>query len=298
MGRNIIIKPYFNMEYSFLQPPEPTKYNVLSLGAGVQSTAMALMAVKGLIKPMPDLAIFADTQAEPQSVYEHLEWLESVLPYPVVKVTAGSLTEKSLTPYKRKRDGVMYMPKEIPVYGLKKDGSVIGALGRQCTAGFKIKPIHKYLRNKFDIKRGQKHATITEWIGISWDEIQRMKDSRNAWCVKRHPLIEQKITRNDCKKWLLDNGYKEPPRSACYYCPFHNNEDWRHLRDNEPNEFKKAIEFDKQIREKFIKYDKLNMPVFLHQSAKPLDQVDFDTDEEKGQLTWDFKAECEGMCGV
>ena len=41
--------------------------NVLSLGAGVQSSAMALMAAKGEITPMPDCAIFADTQAEPQS---------------------------------------------------------------------------------------------------------------------------------------------------------------------------------------------------------------------------------------
>ena len=52
--------------YTFLQPPDKTKYNVLSLGAGVQSTAMALMATKGEITPMPDIAIFADTQAEPK----------------------------------------------------------------------------------------------------------------------------------------------------------------------------------------------------------------------------------------
>ena len=64
------------MEYSFLKPPTETPYNVLSLGAGVQSTAMALMAAKGEITPMPDIAIFADTQAEPKSVYEHLEWLK------------------------------------------------------------------------------------------------------------------------------------------------------------------------------------------------------------------------------
>ncbi len=43
---------------------------VLSLGAGVQSTCMALMAAKGEITPMPDYAIFADT-AEPRHVYEH-----------------------------------------------------------------------------------------------------------------------------------------------------------------------------------------------------------------------------------
>ena len=65
----------------------------LSLGAGVQSTTLALMAASGEIMPMPDAAIFADTQAEPAKVYEHLDWLmgPGILPFPVIVVTAGSL---------------------------------------------------------------------------------------------------------------------------------------------------------------------------------------------------------------
>ena len=47
----------------------------VSLGAGVQSSAMALMAAAGEISPMPRAAIFADTQAEPDSVYRWLDWL-------------------------------------------------------------------------------------------------------------------------------------------------------------------------------------------------------------------------------
>lgn len=272
--------------------------NILSLGAGVQSSAMALMAKHGEITPMPDAAIFSDTQAEPKSVYKHLEWLKEVLPFPVKTVTAGSLTEKSLKPFKRKKDGMSYMAKEIPLFGILPNGKKTGAIGRQCTNDFKIQPILKYLRKHCGIKRGQKEATVSEWIGISWDEIQRMKDSRVAWSVKRYPLVDLRMTRTDCKKWLKENNYPEPPRSACYYCPFHNNEDWRYLRDNEPDEFQKAIDFDKEIRKQFLAYDKMKMPVFLHKSCKPLDEVDLRTDEEKGQLTWDFNAECEGMCGV
>lgn len=37
------------------------RLRALSLGAGVQSTTMALMAAHGEIGPMPDCAIFADT---------------------------------------------------------------------------------------------------------------------------------------------------------------------------------------------------------------------------------------------
>ena len=69
------------------------RLRVLSLGAGVQSTTLALMAAHGEIGPMPDCAIFADTGWEPKAVYEHLAWLRSpnVLPFPVHIVSAGNL---------------------------------------------------------------------------------------------------------------------------------------------------------------------------------------------------------------
>lgn len=66
--------------------------NIISLGAGVQSSTMALMAAHGEITPMPDRAIFADTQAEPKAVYVWLDWLEKQLPFPVIRVTQGNLT--------------------------------------------------------------------------------------------------------------------------------------------------------------------------------------------------------------
>lgn len=48
------------------------RLRILSLGAGVQSTTLALMAAHGEIGAMPDCAIFADTGWEPKAVYEHL----------------------------------------------------------------------------------------------------------------------------------------------------------------------------------------------------------------------------------
>ena len=295
------------MEYSFLKPPPQTKYNVLSLGAGVQSSCMALMAAKGDITPMPDFAIFADTQAEPQSVYKWLDWLRDQLPFPVYTVTNGDLTEVSLSTKKRKKDsktgfgkaGEDYVDNIIPLFGVLPNGKKTAAIGRKCTADYKVKPILKFIRKECEIKRGQKEATVTEWIGISWDEIQRMKEPRVEWTQHRFPLIERKMTRQKCKEWMADNGYPEPPRSACYYCPFHSDEEWRKLRDDEPEYFKKALAFDQSIRQHYKDNHKtMKMEVYLHNSCKPLDQIDFDSDEDKGQMTWDFKAECEGMCGV
>src|SRR6202171_711134 len=66
---------------------------ILSLGGGVQSTALALMAVGGDLPPdfrRPRAAIFADTGWEPASVYAHLRWLVQTLgrPLPVHIVRA------------------------------------------------------------------------------------------------------------------------------------------------------------------------------------------------------------------
>ena len=71
--------------------------HIISLGAGVQSSTMALMAACGEITPMPKCAIFADTQDEPRAVYDWLKWIVQKLPFTVYQVTAGKLSENLLT---------------------------------------------------------------------------------------------------------------------------------------------------------------------------------------------------------
>lgn len=287
---------------SFFEPPPPTKYNVLNLGAGVQSSALALMAAKGEIGPMPDFAVFADTQAEPTNVYKWLDWLETQLPFPVIRVTKGNLTEEILKVRVKEKskygDGITYLRTNIPVYGLMPNGEVRNAIGRSCTADFKVGPILKEIRKRCGIKHGQKDVTVTQWIGISYDEIQRMKLPSNAWTQHRWPLIEKRMTRSHCKEWMSKNGYPEPPRSACYYCPFHDDKEWLRLKTEDPEHFQKAVEFDKTYRR--LQNENpggFRIEVYLHGSCKPLDEVDF-TDKDANQLGFDFKSECEGMCGL
>lgn len=286
-------------------PPPATDYTFVNLGAGVQSSCVALMAAKGEIGPMPDGAIFADTQAEPASVYEWLNWLENELPFPVYRVTNGNLTKDSLAPRIRKKDngeakaGDTLMRRLIPVFGVMPNGEKTAAIGRKCTSDYKIKPIIKKIKELAEIKRAQKEVSVTQWIGISWDEMQRMKNSSEKWSRHRWPLIEKRMTRAHCLEWMKANGYPEPPRSACYYCPFHSDEEWRRLRNDDPKEFQQAIEFDKEIRAAYKKNDKqMQMEIYLHKSCKPLDEIDFNNDEDKGQQVWDFMSECDGMCGV
>jgi hypothetical protein len=285
-----------------LNTPPETPYNFLSLGAGVQSSTIALMAKHGEITPMPDAAIFADTQAEPASVYKWLDWLEPQLPFPVIRVTKGDMTSESLI-IKDRKDGTGRWSKSlIPAFIQNKDGSK-GIMGRQCTYSYKVEQLEKASRRLGQIKRAQKNITVTQWIGISWDEIQRIKPSRVAWSQHRWPLVELRMGRRDCLKWMESHGYPKPPRSACVYCPFHSDNEWRRLRDQEPEEFQRAIRFEKDLQAVKAKTERMRGVPFLHPSCVPLDQVDFRTDIERGQLSlWldeqSFGNECEGMCGV
>lgn len=276
-----------------------TKYwNVISLGAGVQSSAMALMASRGeLLGIEVDFAIFADTQDESKKVYEWLDWLEKQLSFPVYRVTKGKLSEHVLR-MRTKKNGAVYSKSDVPFYTLGEDGKEGMIPFRTCTADFKIQPILKELRSRCGIKRGQKTSTVTSLIGISYDEMQRMKDSRDKWVINRFPLVELKMRRGDCIAWMLKNGYPEPPRSSCVYCPFHSNKEWRRLQTEEPEEFAKAVKFEKDLQAAKANNDEFRSVPFLHNSRKPLDQIDFRSDVERGQGLLDFGDECDGMCGV
>lgn len=270
---------------------------IISLGAGVQSSAMALMAAAGEITPMPQHAVFADTQAEPDSVYRWLDWLEKQLPFPVHRVTAGSLEKDTLTIRKR-RDGKGYWnPSGIPYYSINKDGSR-GHGPRQCTHDFKLIPLFRKQRELAGIKRKRiKDVRVVTWIGISRDESHRMKDSRNAWCQHRWPLIELGLTREHCLKWMKEKGHPKPPRSACVFCPYHSNKEWLRLKTEEPESFQRAVAFDYAFRAtKKQTVMHTTMEVFLHNSCVALDQIDFNPKDD-GQQDM-FGNECEGMCGV
>lgn len=275
--------------------------HLISLGAGVQSSTMALMAACGELTPMPTAAIFADTQAEPASVYEWLDWLETQLPFPVYRVTAGDIHKASLKFNRSKVTGLTHMSVNIPLFTLS--GLQIGKIRqRNCTRDFKIVPILKKARSLGSIKRGQRTVGVIQWIGISLDEITRMKESREPWTSHRWPLIDARMTRHDCLNWMARHGYPTPPRSACVFCPFHNNAEWRRLRDDEPVEFARAVEFERQLQDGKLKSE-TNHSVpsvpYLHRSCVPLDMVDLSTPEERGQeVLFGLDNECEGMCGV
>jgi hypothetical protein len=263
--------------------------HIISLGAGVQSTTMALMAAHGEIMPMPDAAIFADTGWEPKAVYDHLAWLRSgnVLPFPVHVVSSGNLRDDALAGQSR-RSGTFAA---VPWFIINQDGSH-GMGRRQCTSHYKVDPIRRKVRELLGKgARDRVPAGAAElWLGISLDEVIRATPSKVRFVINRFPLLEQRKSRRECVAWLACHGYQEPPKSACIGCPFHNNATWRDLKRRRPDEWAEAVAVDRAIR----KGGKGN---FMHAQRIPLDEVDLTTAEDRGQLNL-FVNECEGMCGV
>ena len=259
--------------------------NVLSLGAGVQSSTMALMAAEGELTPMPDCAIFADTGAEPKHVYDFLDYVESLVPFPVYRVMEGEGLEAQIIDRASRSEFT-----KVPFFTKEKGPGM-----RQCTADFKIFPINRKVRELVGLKKGQrgpKEVVVKMWIGISMDESVRMKPSQTKWIEHIWPLIDVQMYRYDCIRWMREHGYREPSKSACYFCPYHDNATWQNMLDHDPDSWERAVKMDELIRNGVRGTTE---KLYLHRSMQPLTECDFDPARDQFDM---FDNECEGMCGV
>lgn len=180
-----------------------------------------------------------------------------------------------------------------------------GAPGnRSCTADFKIKVTGKWLKahGATGGKACREHAATgalegaapqgvqvdcpkcvqpnvaTIGIGISRDEIMRANSRR----VDPHenvvyPLIglgEEtglNMNRQDCIELIRSEGLPVPPKSSCYFCPFHRPDAWVELRRERPDLFDKSVELERTLNERRTRLGK--DPVWLTRFAQPLDEA-------------------------
>lgn len=247
---------------------------IISLGWGVQSFTLAVMSALGDL-PLVDYAIHADTTHERTATYEfakrYTPWLEERGIKVVTVINSATMLGKN---------SIVDIPAFTFVEGIK------GMTRRQCTGAWKIVPMRRMIQQ---LRNGQ---PVEQWLGISLDEVQRMKESNVKYITHRWPLIENRMSRHDCKLYLEKHGIEIPPRSACVFCPFHSRTEWRDIRDNAPEDWTKAVQVDAQIRKARPPYD-----LFVNVQRKPLNECDLDNEIDKGQLSlWDN--ECEGICGI
>jgi hypothetical protein len=229
--------------------------DILSYGGGVQTAALLVLMNKD---PFIQYAVFADTGSELDMTYKHIEIMKEYSKIPLITVRSdkGKLHEWQ---------GETMLPMYFEEGGFNR---------RQCTNHWKIIPIRRWLR-----KQGAREAGVQ--IGISIDEAHRAKDANVKWITHKWPLIEMGLTRQDCINILEEEGLPIPPKSSCFMCPYRRISEWTKLRAEQPQEFDRAVE-----------YEKAHPGLFLSYKAKPLDKI------VGMQETMFESAECGGYCMV
>lgn len=270
------------------------------MGGGTQSTVLALLADQGHFDHKPDMAIFADTGWEPPSVYKNVEWLKSVLSFPVITVMERSLREDVIA-------GVNTSGKPwvtIPVFMTTPEGEQAGINWRQCTNNYKIKPIRDEVRRQLGLAPRSPvpaRTSVEMWLGITVDESERVKTNPDIWVRNTYPLIDLEMSRDDCISWF-HNKYpnRNLPRSACIGCPFHSPKGWIEMKNQDKDSFEEAVEIDAMLRSpKHNAYSIFRNNVFLHSRRLPLDEaVALDSGELKVTEEGHWGNECAGICGT
>ncbi len=244
---------------------------VFSFGAGTQSTAiMALIKHEpqrliNIIGHLPNYAIFADTGAESRDSLINFEFWRKESAIPLYRVK--NWQRNALTNYG-----------DIPAF--MSNG---GLSPRQCTSHWKIQPIYKAVRRLYPNKSSKNPVAM--WLGISCDEITRMKESPQKSIENVFPLIELGLDRQDCYSILDKYGYKAV-KSACYMCPY------QVKRWHENPELDKAIAYEKEMQRQSLYRE---VP-YLHPSCLPLEKA---VEVQLNQTNlFTFDDECDGHCGV
>ncbi|OWK45569.1 hypothetical protein [Fimbriiglobus ruber] len=275
-------------------------YHVLNLGPGVQSTALYLLAREGRVRF--DWAIFADTGEEPAAVYRHLEHLRTLGGPPILVRSAGRLGDDLV--HGRNSTGQRFV--SIPAFTRAPDGR-IGMVRRQCTAEYKVEVVNRAIRRELlglkPRQRIPRDVTVYQYFGISIDEAGRAARAQKRFAEVKHtvpvyPLIELGWSRTDCVGYLRQKLPYEVPKSSCVFCPYRTNLSWLHLKQTDPEGWRRAVEIDEALRaDGTIATRGFRQQLYLHRTCQPLAGIDW-TALVPTTLDPMTTGECLGRCGT
>lgn len=269
---------------------------ILSFGAGMQSTALALMSCQNAtaetpvfpLVPVYDDVIFCDLGMEPPWVMKQVEFTrraceEAGIHFTVLK---SPLHEDFMQNFGERRTI------SIPWWTVKEDGHK-SRMPRNCTLDYKVNVISKYVRwELLGYKKGQRLREEDKkahemHMGFSYEEKRRCKESPNPMFINRFPLVDMQLVRADNYAYIRDVWGLETKASACTFCPFHRNYFFQYLKENEQEEYRRLIEVDELLRVKNPK-PPMDSDLFISRSRKRIADL---SPEECND------AECFDYCG-
>ena len=216
---------------------------ILSFGGGVQTTAMVLKFPERY-----DFVVMADVGDEKPETIAYIE--------------------RYMKPFFRKHNiRFVIVSKGISLYQYCINEKLIPTRNfRWCTEKFKISPIRKWVRTEL---KATKNNPVYQDIGFSYDEYWRADGGKHdpKYLISEYPLVDNKITREECFKIILDAGFPVPPKSGCFYCPFAKKKEWQELKVKYPELWENAVTLEKnnaRYPEMLLKNKKLDDLVFDH----------------------------------
>lgn len=241
----------------------------ISYGGGVQSTALLVLAAErridfrtflfanvGADSEHPGTLAYIEQHAAPYAAEHGIDLVE-LHRRPTRGISAGKVE----TLYSRlMRDGSRSLP--IPV---RMSNGAPGT--RSCTVDFKIQVIGKWLK----ANGATEDNKAVVGIGISLDEIQRVNNRRAMpYEIPMYPLLDHEppLRRQDCERIIRGAGLPVPPKSSCWFCPFHTPQRWAEMRRDEPDLFERACHLERTLN---ARRDELGRDhVFLTRFNRPL----------------------------
>ena len=261
---------------------------ILSFGAGMQSTALALMScenakAKQCGKPFPhpvvpiyDCIVFCDLGLEADWVLSQMEFVRQAC------IDAGIRFEKIDTHlyqdlrdnYGRKRTAA------IPFWTKNKEGKEGKISRRACTIDYKIDRVAKFAKwNVLGYRKGQRTRkedlnAHEMHIGFSVEEQSRIKTVGpcNPIFVKRYPLVELGLDRAANYAYIRDVWGLKTRASACLFCPFHQNFFFHHIKENEPGHYQQLLEIDNILEER-PPYYPMQVDLYISRSRKRIREL-------------------------
>lgn len=273
---------------------------ILSFGAGMQSTALALMSCENAMAgypvhpevPIYDDVVFCDLGFEPPWVKEQAEFTRNACEKAGIhyKEIPSPLYQDFMTNFGERRTI------SIPWWTIKADGHK-SKMPRNCTIDYKVELISKYVRwELLGYKKGQRLRPEDKkahemHMGFSYEERKRCKESPNPMFVNKFPLVDMGLVRADNYAYIRDVWGLDTKASACSFCPFHRNYFYAYLKNNVPDDYRRLVEMDELLRDKNPK-PPMDSDLFISRSRKRLEDLlpedcnDAECFLYKGQEIW------------